>query len=123
MCRRPWAMNRQDCCNFCPEYRMNRLNMPYSLPNGKVGENVNTAPFNNSVMVIAAPVRQFGLTTNNSRFNYRVRSRAPRERSSQVIEITPYVLFDAYRPALDTTSAGIQHSPFHSNGQTLRANL
>ncbi len=83
----------------------------------------DTAPFNNSVMVITAPVRLLGLTTGNSRFNYRVRTLAPRERSSQVIETTPYVLFDPYRPVLDTTSGGIQRSPFHPDGQPVRVNL
>ena len=79
----------------------------------------DTAPFNNSVLVLPVPVSLIGLTAANSGFNYRVRSRTPRERGALIQETTPTVFYDALRPALGTTAHGISTTPFHHDGQPI----
>jgi alpha-tubulin suppressor-like RCC1 family protein/subtilisin family serine protease len=80
---------------------------------------LDTAPFNNSVLVLPAPVGLIGLTPGNTQFRYRVRSFGPSERFAQLVETTPYVFFDAAAPAVDTTAQGIDKTPFHADGQPL----
>ena len=82
-------------------------------------DRLDTAPFNNSVMVQSAAASQLGLSDEQPRFRYRVRTTA----DSRSISQTGWILFDAAHPALDTASSGWEGTPFHADGEPLLARL
>ena len=76
----------------------------------------DTAPFNNSVMVLPVRAAALGLLPGHGLIRYRVRSQGPSQRGSEVGEVTEWILFDAERPVLDATASGIQATPFLPDG-------
>lgn len=84
----------------------------------------DTAPFNNSVAVLSVPSRAVGITDNNARFNYKVVARAPlTDSGSRIIDQTPWIPFDARRPAIDTALHGIEGYPIHSASRPVRVQV
>jgi hypothetical protein len=68
----------------------------------------DTAPFNNSVMALPVPVKLIGLTAENSRFNYRVRSQTPRERGPFILETSAWIY--GRKHSERSAFASLQHS-------------
>jgi hypothetical protein len=75
----------------------------------------DTAPFNNSVLVLPIPVTQLALSLGHSQFRYRVVSSG----YFGIVDTTPWVTFDAARPILDTTSFGLGGKPFFADGSSV----
>lgn len=80
---------------------------------------LDTAPFNNSVMVLSVPASYLGLSAQHSRFLYRVATFDPYQNVSE----TEWIDFDAGRPAIDTAARGRQGTPFYSGGQPVLFHL
>jgi subtilisin family serine protease len=72
----------------------------------------DTAPFNNSVIVMPMTVRALGLGVGRSQFRYRVRSY---DAYSQ-IDQTDWITFDAAHPVFDTAAFGLGGRPFFTDG-------
>ena len=82
-------------------------------------DQLDTAPFNNSVLVESAAARQIGLSDEQPRFRYRVTTTAP----SQSVSQTGWILFDAAHPTLDTAYSGWAGTPLHADGEPLLMRL
>ena len=72
----------------------------------------DTAPFNNSVLVLPVYAGDLGLTTGHSQFRYRVLSYA----LGYPLDQTDWITFDAAHPVLDTASFGLDGEPFFADG-------
>jgi subtilisin family serine protease len=72
----------------------------------------DTAPFNNSVLVLPVSAKALGLTVGSSRFRYQVVSYALGSQEDQ----TDWITFDAARPVLDAASFGLDGEPFFADG-------
>jgi subtilisin family serine protease len=84
----------------------------------------DTAPFNNSVLVLSVPSSAIGLGDQNSKFNYKVLSRAPLiDGGTLQIDQTPWIQFDAGRPPIDAALFGIELYPFYEDGKTVRVRV
>ena len=81
----------------------------------------DTAPFNNTVLVLSAPVQSLGLSIGNSQFSYRAVSYAPG--SGIVFDQTDWSMFDAAQPVIDSTLQGIGAKPFFADGQSLQLRI
>ncbi len=66
----------------------------------------DAALFANGVMVHSAAASDIGLSATRTRFRYRVLTRG------EFDDTTDWVAFDAAKPAIDTTSAGIDRTPY-----------
>ena len=75
----------------------------------------DAALFANGVMVHSAAATDIGLSAKRTRFGYRVLTRG------EFYDTTDWVVFDAAKPAIDTTSAGIKRTPYfdEASGVTL----
>ena len=75
----------------------------------------DAALFANGVMVHSAAATDIGLSSTRTRFRYRVLTRG------EFDDTTDWVAFDAAKPAIDTTSAGIKRTPYfdEASGVTL----
>jgi hypothetical protein len=87
-------------------------NFVYQFINGFSATQRDTAPFNNSVLVLPMRVSVLGLGVGHSQFRYRARTGD----SFGLGETTPWVSFDAAHPVLDTTAFGISGKPFFLDG-------
>jgi len=76
-------------------------------------DELDTAPFNNSVMVQAVGASQIGLQEGRSQFRYRVQTYG----LTMMVSDTGWITFDAERPVVDTTRSGLEKTPFHADGQ------
>jgi hypothetical protein len=90
-------------------------NFVYQFINGFSASQRDTAPFNNSVLVLPMPVSVLGLGVGHSQFRYR----AVTGDYFGLGETTPWVTFDAARPILDTTGFGINGKPFYADGGSI----
>lgn len=81
----------------------------------------DTAPFNNSVIVLSVPARTLGLSAGNSKLNYRVIARGPD--SERLIDQTSWIRFDAEKPAIDTATFGIEGYPMHSAAAPIKVQV
>ena len=75
----------------------------------------DAALFANGVMVHSAAATDIGISATRTRFRYRVLTRG------EFDDTTDWVAFDAAKPAIDTTSAGIRRTPYfdEASGVTL----
>jgi len=73
----------------------------------------DTAPFNNSVMVLSASTQSLGLSLGVSQINYRV---VAIDIDDIEVERTPWSLFDIAHPVIDTTIHGLSSKPFFVDG-------
>src|SRR5262249_11661425 len=58
----------------------------------------DTAPFNNSVLVLPVKAASLGLTSSNSRFQYRVLTSGSAQSGSLPVDSTAWIWFDATQP-------------------------
>jgi subtilisin family serine protease len=89
-------------------------------------DKVETALFDNSVLVLSVPIEKLGLTTNSSRVRYKVQTGGRRVSSDPTIflvDATPWIEFDAQHPVVDSTWYGKEHTPFLSAAGEIRARL
>lgn len=82
-------------------------------------DELDTAVFNNSAMVLPVPVWSIGLTRGSPAFRYKVRTYA----QSGSVDRTGWIPFDASRPVVDTAFASPDGSPFHDDGFPLTVRL
>lgn len=82
-------------------------------------DELDTAPFNNSVMVLGVTALHLGLSSNHSRFLYRVATLSRYESVSE----TDWIDFDAAHPALDTAAHGLQGTPFYADNQPVTVHV
>lgn len=75
----------------------------YSYINGFSAAELDSAPFNNNVLVIPISVLRLSLSGSNTRFQYRVATGG----YLGYVETTPWITFDAAAPVLDTVGGGI----------------
>jgi hypothetical protein len=85
----------------------------------------DTAPFNNSVLVMPVKVSSLGLSGGSSQIHYRIRSFGPSQHGFHLIDQTQWIAFDAARPVLDTAFFGLGGRPFFNDGSnvTVKADL
>jgi subtilisin family serine protease len=81
----------------------------------------DTAPFNNSVLVLSAPASLLGLSDANSKINYKVISRGPD--GGSLVDQTGWIGFDAARPAVDTAAFGLEGYPMRIDGRPIRVRV
>ena len=79
----------------------------------------DTAPYNNSVVVLPVTAQSLGLVPGRTQIRYRVRSFGPRQQGGQMVDQTDWIGFDAGRPVLDTTAFGLSGSPFFADGSNI----
>jgi subtilisin family serine protease len=75
----------------------------------------DTAPFNNSVLVLPVYAGDLGLTAGRSKFRYRVLSYA----LGYLVDQTDWITFDAAHPVLDAASFGLGGEPFFADGTSV----
>jgi subtilisin family serine protease len=80
---------------------------------------LDTAPFNNSVLVLTASAAKIGLTARHSNFRYRVYTSG----IFQYISETGWIDFDAQNPIIDAAFSGLEGTPMHADGQPIAARL
>jgi subtilisin family serine protease len=82
----------------------------------------DTVLFNTRVLVEPVPVASLGLTSSQSRFAYRVRTFGigNQNRSSRLVKETPWIVFDAANPGLDS-ARGLDGTPFFLDGGAVTA--
>ncbi len=86
-------------------------NLTAALPINALNEpTYDTSPFANGVTVHGAKATLLGLNSTKTTFRYRVHTQGKYE------AITPWVTFDAAHPFLDSSTAGIGHSPYFAEG-------
>ena len=82
-------------------------------------DQLETAPFNNSVIILSAPAYLLGLTENHSQIRYLVRTYDSMffpGGSRRLVDETPWILFDVARPVVDTAASGLDGTPLHDDG-------
>jgi len=77
----------------------------------------DTAPYQNSVVVHSAPATALGLGEGRTGFHYRAVTHGDYD------DQTPWVRFDAARPAVDATPFGLEGSPFFDEGRSVRVRV
>ncbi len=82
-------------------------------------DELDAAPFNNSVMVLAAAAGQVGLNENQSHFRYRAVSYG----ISRLVSQTGWISYDVRRPTVETSSSGLRGTPLHLDGKPLVAKI
>jgi subtilisin family serine protease len=89
-------------------------------------DELETALFDNSVLVLSVPVEKLGLTTDSSRVRYKVQT-GGRHLSSVptifLVDATPWIEFDTRHPVVDSTWEGKEHTPFLPVGSDIPARL
>jgi len=90
-----------------------------SFLNVQAADERDTAPFNNSVMILSAPCQSIGLTEESPSFRYKVLTYVP----SGSVDQTGWIPFDAARPVIDTISFSPDGTPLYEDGQPLRVRL
>lgn len=80
-----------------------------------------TAPFNNSVLVLSVNAGDLGLTDSNPKFSYRVVARGPD--GLTVVDQTPWVPYDVAKPAVDTALFGLEGYPTRDDGDTIAVRI
>lgn len=102
--------------------------------NGEITGYLNVFPpdevplplFNNSVMFLSVPAAKLGLSASSSQFRYSVQSvtRAfASDNFKYLVDVTPWVNFDAAHPIVDGTAGGKDHTPLLSDGRSISLNL
>lgn len=82
-------------------------------------DELDTAPFNNSVMVQSVAASQIGLTASRSQFRYQVITYG----IYQSVSETGWISFDALHPVIDTAFSGRDGTPIHTDGQPVLVRL
>ncbi len=90
-----------------------------SYLNVYAADELDTAVFNNSVMVLSAPADALGLTEAAPSFRYRVFSYAP----SGSVDETDWIPFNAARPVVDTTDIGGDGTPIYVDGTPFKVRV
>lgn len=86
-------------------------NLTAALPINVLSEiSHDTSPFANGVTVHGAKASLLGLNSTQTTFRYRVHTQGKYNAT------TPWVTFDAAHPFLDSTTAGINHTPYFAEG-------
>lgn len=101
------AVREEDTGDLLAEWPLNLLDP---------GE-ADTAPFANAALVHAVQASDIGLTERRTTFRYRI------ETDGEYSDRTPWVAFNAARPAVDATPYGIQGTPFFDEGRGLEFDL
>ncbi len=83
--------------------------------NAVTPDKVRTEPFNNSVVVIPFILSDVGLTQDNARFAYSVRTQSLQ--LADPTESTEWVEFDANHPAIDTAVNGVDGHPVYTGDE------
>jgi hypothetical protein len=73
----------------------------------------DTAPFNTNILVMPVQASLIGLTDAGAEFYYMVKALSSSPDANIPMDTTPRVEFNAARPMVDTTSTGIESTPFH----------
>lgn len=73
---------------------------------------LDTAVFNNSVIVLPVPASSLGLSPDASVLSYRVTSKGPQQRGTRWVDSTPWIRFDVAHPVIDASPFGITNTPF-----------
>lgn len=82
--------------------------------------NLQTAVFNNNVMILPVNVTQLGLTSTTTRFKWRI---VASSRFFGTVETTPWYTYDYAKPGLDFTNGSISQPTFFATpGTTLGVN-
>ncbi len=82
-------------------------------------DELDTAVFNNNVMVLSAPAALLGLTKESPAFRYRVLSFS----SFGSFDDTDWIPFDAAHPVIDTTDIEGDGTPLYEDGAPLKVRL
>lgn len=82
-------------------------------------DGLDSAPFNNSVMILSAWASQIGLADDQSRFNYRVVTYG----FSTWVSSTSWITFDAAHPIIDATYSGFEGTPLHPDGDSIQVHV
>jgi subtilisin family serine protease len=80
----------------------------------------DTAPFNNSVLVLSVPVASLGLSPGNSLIKYRA---VAIDINNWEVDGTDWATLDVAQPVLDTTVYGISNTPFFADGNPLKVRI
>lgn len=80
-----------------------------SFANVFTADQLDTAPYENSVLILPVKAASIGLTATHTSFTYSVRATS----ISGVVGTTSRVTFDAAHPLLDTTVGGVQGTPIY----------
>jgi subtilisin family serine protease len=81
---------------------------------------LDTALFNNSVIVLPVPVSSLGLGPDATTLGYRVTSKGPQQRGTRRVDTTPWIRFDVAHPAIDASPFGITNTPFLTASDLVR---
>lgn len=87
--------------------------------NHYAADEAETAPFNNSVLVLPVPAAQLGLASGASAFRYQVITYA----TSGSVDRTGWIPFDPARPILDASFATPDGTPMNDDGLPLRVRV
>lgn len=101
-----------------PDLRIYSTNAVAYL-NYYAADELETAVFNNSVMILPVPVWAIGLRDRASAFRYKVYSYAP----SGSVDRTGWIPFDAAHPVIDTAYASLDGTPIHDDGLPIQVRL
>ncbi len=82
-------------------------------------DELDTAVFNNNVMILSAPAKVFGLTEESPSFRYRVLAYSP----SGSVDETDWIPFNTARPVIDTTDIEGDGTPVYEDGAPLKVRL
>lgn len=82
-------------------------------------DEADTAPFDNSVMVLPVQASDLGLKENQAQFRYRIVTSGV----ATNISSTGWIPFDAAQPVLDTAVTSESGLPFHADGAPVTARL
>jgi hypothetical protein len=80
----------------------------------------DTAPFNNSVMVLSIPTQLLGLYPGTSQINYRL---VTIDSYNIQVEQTGWSMFDIAQPFIDTTVHGLNNKPFFADGGPINVRI
>lgn len=84
-------------------------------------DRLNTAAFNNQVLVLPVKASSVGLTHTSTAFRYRVQTFA--QPSFFQIDETPWTSFDVIRPIIDTVRHSPARTPLYTGGQEIQVRL
>jgi subtilisin family serine protease len=82
-------------------------------------DEVDTAPFNNSLMILSSPCEMIGLTEASPSFRYKVLTFVP----SGSVDETGWIPFNTMHQVIDTTTSSPDGSPIYNDGQPLTVRL
>ena len=84
-------------------------------------DRLDTAAFNNQVLVLPVKASSIGLTNATTAFRYRVQTYA--KPSFFQIDRTPWISFDSIHPVLDTVLHSLARTPLYTGGQEIQVRL